>query len=148
MACYHCRIKSHSEEGFTPEIRKRSCSAYKTMCEGCWLMGYYMSKCKMKENEAMMAKTALAATVAMPVPASLPAFSPPPVDGATAFPTGNYPPYPYSCYLPPMCQPIQFTPGSISNWSVMSQVYSVMGFHLSPSHEEVNEETKAYKPVT
>ena len=44
-ACHSCNTMSHSEQGFTDEVRKKLCKAYKAECKTCLKTGHFTEFC-------------------------------------------------------------------------------------------------------
>lgn len=51
--CFHCRTWDHSKTGFTPEIRKMSCTAFHHVCEECCVKWHFTSKCQKNKDKGV-----------------------------------------------------------------------------------------------
>ena len=59
-ACHSCNTMNHSEQGFTDEVRKKFCKAYKAECKKCLKTGHFTEFCfkglRIKNCDAKKAK--------------------------------------------------------------------------------------------
>ena len=44
-ACHRCNTMSHSDKGFTPEVREKFCKAFKAKCKKCDKTGHFTDLC-------------------------------------------------------------------------------------------------------
>ena len=44
-ACHRCNTMSHSDKGFTPEVREKFCKAFKAKCKKCEKTGHFTDLC-------------------------------------------------------------------------------------------------------
>ena len=44
-ACHSCNTKTHSDKGFTPEVREKFCKAFKAKCKKCDKTGHFTDLC-------------------------------------------------------------------------------------------------------
>ena len=85
-ACRCCNTKDHSAKGFSEEVRKESCKAFKSKCKKCGLVGHFTDCCmKGKKWPSRKAKVAAVSVEEATAAAVAPAVLPPAVStvGAT-----------------------------------------------------------------